>query len=108
MARAVRFWLRLGKSCEGAGRPAGGNASMPREKEGMENTRLISSGEIEAAYPAVRRVTHHTPVFTCASLAERCGLPEAHLRLKMENLQRTGSFKIRGAYHRLSQLTAAE
>ncbi|MEM1410557.1 MAG: pyridoxal-phosphate dependent enzyme, partial [Pseudomonadota bacterium] len=28
--------------------------------------------------------------------------------LKAENFQRTGAFKIRGAYHRISQMTAAE
>ncbi|MCW3053798.1 MAG: threonine ammonia-lyase, partial [Chthonomonadales bacterium] len=32
----------------------------------------------------------------------------ASLHLKMENLQRTGSFKIRGAYHRLSTFTESE
>jgi threonine dehydratase len=30
------------------------------------------------------------------------------LLLKAENFQRTGAFKIRGAYHRISQMTAAE
>jgi threonine dehydratase len=74
----------------------------------MEKTKRISVTDIAAAYPAVRRVAHHTPVFTCVSLTARCGLPEGQLLLKMENLQRTGSFKIRGAYHRLSLLTAEE
>lgn len=69
---------------------------------------MVSVDEIEAAFPEVRRAVHHTPVFTSVSLAERCGLPEDALLLKMESLQRTGSFKIRGAYHRLCGLTEAE
>ena len=28
--------------------------------------------------------------------------------LKLENLQKTGSFKVRGAFNKISQLTAAE
>src|SRR5687767_11660279 len=38
-------------------------------------------------------------------LAERCGGP---VWLKCENLQRTGSFKIRGAYTRIARLTDEE
>jgi len=64
--------------------------------------------DIAAAYSTVRRVAHRTPVFTCASLAERANLQPQALFLKMESLQRTGSFKIRGAYHRLCQLTERE
>lgn len=69
---------------------------------------MISIDDIEAAYPEVRRNVHHTPVMTCLSLTERCGLAPGSLVMKMENLQRTGSFKIRGAYHRLSTLSAEE
>jgi threonine dehydratase len=69
---------------------------------------MISIGDIEAAWPAIRNVVHHTPVFHCRSLADRCPMDSAHLHLKMENLQRTGSFKIRGAYHRLSTFSEAE
>lgn len=69
---------------------------------------MISVEDIEAAWPAVRRVVHHTPVFQSHSLAGRCEIDPAQLHLKMENLQRTGSFKIRGAYHRLSTFTDAE
>jgi threonine dehydratase len=69
---------------------------------------LIPETEIRAAYPAIREVVHHTPMMTCTSLTERCGLAAGDLRLKMENQQRTGSFKIRGAFHRLSHLSAEE
>jgi threonine dehydratase len=42
-----------------------------------------------------------TPLLSCAALNERLG---AHVLLKPELLQRTGSFKFRGAYNRLSAL----
>ena len=32
--------------------------------------------------------------------------PESNIYLKTENLQVTGSFKVRGAYYKISQLTA--
>ncbi|MCS6775777.1 MAG: threonine ammonia-lyase [Chloroherpetonaceae bacterium] len=69
---------------------------------------MVSVEQIQAAYPGVREIAHHTPVMTCASMAERCSLPATALLLKLENQQRTGSFKIRGAYHRLTGLSDAE
>ncbi len=69
---------------------------------------LISSEAIQAAWPAVRSVVHHTPVFHTHSIAGRCGLEAPELCLKMENLQSTGSFKIRGAVHRLSSFSPDE
>jgi len=50
-------------------------------------------------------VVRYTPLEHCRVLEERTGSP---VFLKCENLQRTGSFKIRGAYVRISRLTAAE
>lgn len=74
----------------------------------MDALGLVTHEDIDAAYPAIRDVVHHTPLVACGSLTERCGLPADWLFLKMENLQRTGSFKIRGAYHRLSHHSDAE
>ena len=74
----------------------------------MEKTKLVLVDAIRAAYPALRDSVHRTPLFVNRSLTERCGLPSHSLHLKMENFQRTGSFKIRGALHRLSQLTETE
>lgn len=59
--------------------------------------------EIEAADKAVRRVAVRTPLFNCRVLDELTG---AHVVLKAENLQRTGSFKIRGATAKLAALGA--
>lgn len=46
-----------------------------------------------------------TPMLTSASIS---GITGSTLVLKAENLQRTGSFKVRGALNRLSVLSAAE
>ncbi|GAA4421972.1 threonine ammonia-lyase [Georgenia halophila] len=46
-------------------------------------------------------VVHRTPVEHSPALAERVGAP---VMFKAENLQHTGSFKLRGAYVRMSRL----
>jgi threo-3-hydroxy-L-aspartate ammonia-lyase len=50
-------------------------------------------------------VAHRTPLLTSATLDAECGVAAF---LKAESFQRSGSFKFRGAYNRLSQLSAAE
>ncbi|WP_295122380.1 threonine ammonia-lyase [uncultured Leifsonia sp.] len=74
-----------------------------------ESTRTPFAGpsldEIEAARAIVSRVAQPTPIETSRYLTDVIGAP---VILKCENLQRTGSYKIRGAYHRLSKLTAEE
>jgi threo-3-hydroxy-L-aspartate ammonia-lyase len=50
-------------------------------------------------------VAHRTPLVTSATLDAECG---ATVLLKPESFQRSGSFKFRGAYNRLSQLPPAE
>jgi len=64
-----------------------------------------SLDEIEAARAIVSLVAQPTPIETSRYLTDVIGAP---VILKCENLQRTGSYKIRGAYHRLSKLTAEE
>lgn len=61
--------------------------------------------QIAAAAELIRPVIRHTPVESFRPLAERLGGPAY---LKCENIQRTGSFKIRGAYTRISHLTDQE
>ena len=61
--------------------------------------------EIEAAASRVAEVIDRTPMQTSRSLSEVLGSP---VYLKCENLQRTGSYKIRGAYNRLSRLAPDE
>lgn len=56
---------------------------------------------IHDAATALRDVARLTPVMPFGRL-------DSHLFIKAENLQNTGSFKIRGAYNKLSSLTAEE
>jgi threonine dehydratase len=51
------------------------------------------------------RVARRTPMESSQYLAERLGLP---VYLKCENLQRTGSYKLRGASNRIAALSDAE
>src|SRR5690625_3016886 len=60
---------------------------------------------LEEAAALLDGVTTLTPVEESASLSAVAGV---RVLLKCENLQRTGSFKLRGAAVRLSRLTAAE
>ena len=53
---------------------------------------------LEAAWRASSELVRHTPVLTAASVSERCG---GIIKLKAENLQRTGSFKLRGALNKV-------
>src|ERR1700723_2155609 len=57
---------------------------------------------IRAAYRLIAPRIHRTPVTTCASLNQIAG---AQLFFKWENLQKTGSFKIRGATNAVFSLS---
>ena len=61
--------------------------------------------DIEAASERIGAHARVTPVYTSESLEREAGRRSL---LKAENLQRTGSFKIRGALNRMATLTAAE
>jgi threonine dehydratase len=61
--------------------------------------------DIEAARSRLDGVARVTPVYRSETLTQLFGR-EVHL--KAENLQRTGSFKIRGAYNRMSALSPEE
>jgi threonine dehydratase len=62
--------------------------------------------ELDAAYAVTRRATQRTPLLRSEALARETGAAEVWV--KAESLQWTGSFKLRGAYWRLTQLTPAE
>ncbi len=61
--------------------------------------------DFEAARIIVARAAKATPMESSGFLGAALGAP---VFLKCENLQRTGSYKIRGAVNRLSSLTAEE
>ena len=61
--------------------------------------------EFERAHEIVGQVAHVTPVLHSNFLSDLTG---AEVWLKAENLQRTGAYKLRGAYHRMTKLSTAE
>ncbi|HEY6799320.1 MAG TPA: pyridoxal-phosphate dependent enzyme, partial [Agromyces sp.] len=64
-----------------------------------------SLADFERASDVVARVARRTPMESSQFLAELLGVP---VHLKCENLQRTGSYKLRGAYHRIAALSDAD
>ena len=66
---------------------------------------LLTLDDVRAAAGRLQGVVQHTPVETSRAVSAAAGTETV---LKCEHLQRTGSFKIRGAYNRIVQLDAAE
>jgi threonine dehydratase len=64
-----------------------------------------SVAEIEAARERLAGIARATPLYGSETLSRMAGRP---VHLKEENLQRTGSFKVRGAVNRVATLTDAE
>ena len=65
----------------------------------------VRSDDVVAARKLLRDVISETPLMHSRVLSETVGGP---VYLKCENLQRTGSFKVRGAYVRIARLSDAE
>lgn len=61
--------------------------------------------EIEAARARLQGIARETPLYPTETFTRLTGRP---VLLKAENLQRTGSFKIRGAYNTIATLGPAE
>ena len=66
---------------------------------------LVGLAQVEAARALLDGISRTTPLEGSRALSDRVGGP---VWLKCENLQRTGSFKIRGAYVRIARLTDEE
>ncbi len=64
----------------------------------------IERADIDRARAAGEGHVRHTPVLTSRTLGDRCG---GEIVLKAENLQRTGSFKLRGALAKIAALGEA-
>ncbi|NLY20405.1 MAG: threonine ammonia-lyase [Tissierellia bacterium] len=62
---------------------------------------MIDISKIYEARDILKEIVTPTPIFT----SERIG---KNVNIKMENLQKTGSFKIRGAYNKIAHLTPEE
>src|SRR3954451_18491557 len=65
----------------------------------------VTITDIEAVRELLAPVVRRTPLEPNRALSERVGGP---VFLKCENLQRAGSFKIRGAYTRIARLSPEE
>ena len=63
----------------------------------------VSLDDIRAARDLLSGVVRPTPLEYSRALTDRVG---AEVFLKCENLQRAGSFKIRGAYTRMARMSA--
>jgi threonine dehydratase len=66
---------------------------------------MVTLKDIQAAQETIHDAIDLTPCKYSGFLSRLTG---AAIHLKLENLQKTGSFKIRGALHKLSSLTPAE
>ncbi|MGH8134936.1 MAG: threonine ammonia-lyase [Steroidobacteraceae bacterium] len=69
----------------------------------MNRAVLPTFDDVEAAAGRLAGIARRTPLLAGSPLDELTG---GRVLLKVESLQRTGSFKIRGAYNRLVQLDA--
>jgi threonine dehydratase len=65
----------------------------------------VTLQDIFVAAKSISPLAHKTPLVLSPGLSERAG---AHVYLKLENTQQTGSFKVRGAANRLLNLTDEE
>ncbi|MGV1034631.1 MAG: threonine ammonia-lyase [Microbacteriaceae bacterium] len=65
----------------------------------------LTYDDLQRAREVVGQIARVTPVESSRYLGDLLG---GSVWLKCENLQRTGAYKLRGAYHRLSKLSAEE
>ena len=73
---------------------------MPLKAEGTSMLGLVRD-----AASRMKGVINPTPLILSGALSRLFGF---EVRLKLENLQKTGSFKVRGAYNRISSLNGEE
>ncbi len=62
---------------------------------------MLDLEAVEQAHKRVPEVTHRTPISYAPILSDKCGY---EVYLKKENLQRTGAFKLRGAFNKIAIL----
>ncbi len=65
---------------------------------------MLDLNSIEKAYSRVQDVVHRTPFSYAPILSQMSGY---EVYLKKENLQRTGAFKLRGAFNKIASLVEA-
>jgi threo-3-hydroxy-L-aspartate ammonia-lyase len=71
----------------------------------MFKDNFVTIRDVEAAAKHLAGIAHRTPVLTSRTVNQRT---QTQAFFKCENFQRTGSFKFRGAYNALSQLSVEQ
>jgi threonine dehydratase len=73
----------------------------------LQVTRIsgITLADVRAAMGRIGSDIIRTPLVVCDAASERAGIP---VYLKLENLQRTGAFKVRGALSKVTSLSREE
>ena len=79
------------------------NSSSPSDRPSLPALPTLT--EIRAAAARLAPVAVRTPLLEVPALSKRVG---GRLLIKAEALQRTGSFKFRGAFNRISLIPAAD
>src|SRR5260370_3257958 len=85
--------------------PAGASRRYGRAMQPSPDKALPTAADVDAAAQCLLGVALRTPLVTSPVLDALTG---ARVFLKAETLQRTGSFKFRGAYNRLAAIPPAE
>jgi threonine dehydratase len=65
----------------------------------------LTREDFDEARQTIAGLVHRTPIFSSRSLSERTGL---EVWLKAENFQKTGSFKVRGAFNMVLHLSPTD
>src|SRR5438874_348948 len=65
----------------------------------------VTIADVWEAHKLLMPLLHHTPLTLSRTLQDKTG---AEVYLKAENLQRSGSFKVRGASYKMSRLSEQE
>jgi threonine dehydratase len=71
------------------------------------NASMVTLSDVQSAQTRIAPYIRQTPVLSALGL-QQSPCPEAQLQLKLENLQVTGAFKVRGALNTLLSLTPAD
>src|SRR5712691_2391262 len=95
-----------GENCGSRALAGRAGAALPFAAMALSpNTALPTAADVDAAAERLAGIALHTPLVTSPVLDVLTG---ARVFLKAEILQRTGSFKFRGAYNKLSSIPPEE
>jgi threonine dehydratase len=81
------------------------NPPVQCDNPGVTSTLSVGPDDVLTAREMLRPVVRQTPVLESSALA---AIVDGPVYLKCENLQRAGSFKVRGAYVRIARLSPSE